>query len=101
MGHDTGFARLVALACHDLRTPLATVNGFARTLERRGDLPETEAKYVGMIVAAAAQMLELLESLGLAAAIESDRYEPVLREVDSLSLAAAAPEALGDDRVGV
>src|SRR4051794_37220828 len=101
MGHDTGFARLVLLACHDLRTPLATVNGFARTLERTGDLPETEAKYVGMIVAAAGQMLELLESLGLAASIEGDRYDPVLGDVDSRSLADAAAEALGADRVGV
>jgi signal transduction histidine kinase len=31
---DTSFARLVSLACHDLRTPLATVFGFARTLTR-------------------------------------------------------------------
>ena len=34
MTEDSEFARLVSLACHDLRTPLATVNGFARTLTR-------------------------------------------------------------------
>ena len=28
------FARFVSLACHDLRTPLATVSGFAHTLRR-------------------------------------------------------------------
>ena len=33
---DTYFARLVSLACHDVRTPLATVHGFAKTLERDG-----------------------------------------------------------------
>jgi len=32
--NDTFFARLVSLACHDVRTPLATVNGFVKTLER-------------------------------------------------------------------
>src|SRR4029453_3621945 len=28
------FAQLVSLACHDLRTPLATASGVTRTLER-------------------------------------------------------------------
>ena len=35
---DTSFARLVSLACHDVRTPLATVHGFAKTLARTVDL---------------------------------------------------------------
>jgi signal transduction histidine kinase len=35
---DTEFARLVSLACHDVRTPLATVHGFVRTLERQLEL---------------------------------------------------------------
>jgi signal transduction histidine kinase len=97
---DTDFARLVSLACHDLRTPLATVNGFAKTLER-GDLPQPEARYVEMISAAAGQMGDLLELLGLAARIESGRYEPTRIEVDSLELARSAAEELGEDRVEV
>ena len=100
MPDDTAFARLVSLACHDLRTPLATVNGFAKTLER-GDLPQPEARYVEMISAAAGQMADLLELLGLAARIESGRYEPTRIEVDSLELARSAAEELGADRVGV
>jgi len=97
---DTAFARLVSLACHDLRTPLATVNGFAKTLER-GDLPQPEARYVEMISAAAGQMGDLLELLGLAARIESGRYEPTRIEVDPLELARSAADELGADRVGV
>ena len=31
---ETTFPKLVSLACHDLRTPLATVYGFARTIAR-------------------------------------------------------------------
>ena len=100
MPDDTTFARLVSLACHDLRTPLATVNGFARTLER-GDLPQPEARYVEMITAAAGQMGDLLELLGLAARIEAGRYEPTRRELDTLELARAAAGELGDDRVAV
>ena len=33
---DSRFPRLVSLACHDLRTPLATIYGFARTLNADG-----------------------------------------------------------------
>jgi signal transduction histidine kinase len=97
---DSAFARLVSLACHDLRTPLATVNGFARTLER-GDLPQPEARYVEMISAAAGQMGDLLELLGLAARIESGRYEPTRIAIDALELARAAAQELGEERVGV
>ena len=34
MTEETTFSKLVGLACHDLRTPLATVYGFARTITR-------------------------------------------------------------------
>jgi len=98
---DTSFARLVSLACHDLRTPLATVHGFAKTLGRSGDLAPPADRYVEMIEAAAAQISELLDELSLAARIESDRYDPGLREADTLELALNAAERLGEDRVHV
>ena len=101
MHNDTTFARLVSLACHDLRTPLATVNGFARTLERTVDLEAPADRYVEMIVAAVAQLDELLDELSLVARIEADRYEPNLQDVDTLALAQAAVERLGEDRVKV
>jgi signal transduction histidine kinase len=90
------FARFVSLACHDLRTPLATVGGFAHTLDRSDDLGEPAARYVAMIQAAAEQMSELLDELGLIARIEAGRYEPALTEVDSLELARSAAERLGE-----
>jgi signal transduction histidine kinase len=83
------FPRLVSLACHDLRTPLATVNGFAKTLTRAGSLGEREAHFVDLIQAAADQMASLLDLLGLAARIESGRYEPALTEADTLALAGS------------
>jgi hypothetical protein len=55
----TDFPSLVSLACHDLRTPLATVQGF----------------------------VVLLDLLSLAARVEDGRYDPVLHEADSLALA--------------
>jgi signal transduction histidine kinase len=90
------FAQLVSLACHDLRTPLATVSGFAKTLVRMEDVDEQMGRYLGMIEAASDQLGELLEELGLAARIEGGRWEPLIREADSLALARAAAERLGD-----
>jgi signal transduction histidine kinase len=90
------FARFVSLACHDLRTPLATVAGFAHTLERTDELGEPAARYVAMIQAASEQMGELLDALGLVTRIEAGRYEPALTEVDSLELARSAAERLAE-----
>src|ERR671922_252139 len=61
---DTSFVRLVSLACHDLRTPLATVHGFARTISRTGGLEEPASRYLEMIEAASGQLAELLDQLG-------------------------------------
>lgn len=101
MQHDTSFARLVSLACHDVRTPLATVHGFATTLTRQVQLEAPADRYVEMISAASAQMAELLDELSLVARIEAGRYEPMLREVDTYALAEGAAARLGDDRVNV
>lgn len=100
MSDDNAFARLVSLACHDLRTPLATVHGFATTLARGGLEPPGD-RYVEMIEAASAQLAELIDELSLASRIESGRYEPTLREADTLELAQAAAARLGEDRVQV
>jgi signal transduction histidine kinase len=87
------FARVVSLAVHDLRTPLATVSGFARTLQRT-TLGDPADKYVEMMVAASNQLAELLEEIGLVARIESGRWEPNVQEVDSLELARDAAGAV-------
>ncbi len=101
MSEDAVFAQLVSLACHDLRTPLATVHGFATTLARGGGLEPPADRYVEMIDAASAQLAELVDELSLAARIESGRYDPALREADTLELARAAAARLGEERVHV
>jgi len=98
---DTSFGKLVALACHDVRTPLATIHGFAKTLSRGAGLEPPADRYVEMIEAAAGQIAELLDELSLAARIATGRYEPGLREADTLTLARNAAERLGEDRVRV
>ena len=98
---DSSFARLVSLAAHDLRTPLATIHGFAQTLVRMDDLGQPKQKYVEMIDTASRQLAELLDELGTAARIESGRYEPSLQALDTLELAHDAADRLGAERVRV
>jgi signal transduction histidine kinase len=98
---DSSFPSLVSLAAHDLRTPLATIHGFAQTLIRMGDLGEPKQKYMEMIDTASRQLAELLDELGTAARIEGGRYEPSLQSVQTLELAQSAADQLGEDRVKV
>jgi signal transduction histidine kinase len=95
------FARLIMLACHDLRTPLATVHGFAHTLARLGELEEPASRYVEMIGAASQQIGDLVDEVLLGARIEAGRYEPMRKELDTLELARDAASRLGEERVAV
>jgi signal transduction histidine kinase len=98
VGQPSQFADLVSLACHDLRTPLATVAGFAGTLARDDDLGEQQARYVGMIEAASGQLAGLLDTLAIVARIEAGRYEPALEDIDTFELAQNAVVRLGEGR---
>jgi signal transduction histidine kinase len=101
MTEDNQFARLVMLACHDLRTPLATVHGFTHTLARLGELGQPASRYVEMIGAASQQIGDLIDEIQLGARIEAGRYEPVRKELDTLEVARAAAARLGEERVEV
>jgi signal transduction histidine kinase len=100
MAENHRLAELTSLACHDLRTPLATVYGFARTLARL-ELEEPAARYVSVIEAAASQLADLIDELSLVARIEANRFEPILVETDSFALARSAADELGGERVHV
>lgn len=97
---DSRFPRLVSLACHDLRTPLATVYGFARTLSRGDDLDPRSARFVAMIEEASEQMTALLDELGTAARIQSGRWDPVVRSANTLELARADDERIAVEGEG-
>jgi signal transduction histidine kinase len=94
-------AQLVSLACHDLRTPLATASGFARTLQRLDEIGPPADRYIGMIGAATDQLADLLDLLGAVARIESDRFEPQLRPTTTRELADDAARRIEDGRAAV
>jgi signal transduction histidine kinase len=100
MTNERHFAELVSVACHDILTPLATVYGFARTLETL-PLEDPAPRYLEMIGAASAQIDELVDQLRLVARIESGKYEPTLVERDSLELAHEAAARLEAGRIDV
>jgi signal transduction histidine kinase len=94
-------AQLVALACHDLRTPLATASGFARTLERLDEIGQPAGRYVEMISAATDQLAALLDLLSAIARIEGHRFEPQLRPTSTRELADAAARRIDHGRASV
>ena len=87
---DEQFPELVGLACHDLRTPLATIGGFAKTLVRARELSERDARFVEMIDEAAEQIHALVDELSLAARLAGGTYTPILTSEDTLELASSA-----------
>ena len=89
---DLAFSKVVSLACHDLRTPLATVSGFAKTLVRTEGIDERSARFSAMIDVAAGELAQLLDALGVLARIESGQYEPPLVGADTLVLATSTDE---------
>ena len=101
MNDDPRFPEFVSLACHDLRTPLATVAGFASTLVRMGDIDEQQLRYLTLINAAATQLGEIIDDLGVVARIEGGRFEPAREPVDSLDLVTMAAEQLGNGAMRV
>lgn len=101
MTDDATFPRLVSLACHDVRTPLATVFGFARMIERAGKLDEQATRFVGMITEASSEMATLLDELATAARIEGGRWEPAIAEADTLHLATTEDERVSATGSGV
>jgi signal transduction histidine kinase len=86
---EVPFSRVVLLACHDLRTPLATVSGFAKTLRRTEGLDERSAQFAAMMDTAADELSNLLDELGVFALVEDGRYAPVLADADTLDLATS------------
>ena len=68
-----GFPEQISAACHDLRTPLASAYGFARTLERLGAVEGDHARYLSLVVEATEELGRLIDCLALLARAQDGR----------------------------
>lgn len=96
------FPKLVREACHDVRTPLATAYGFARTLERIGGLDEQQQRYLRFIVASCEEQTRLIDALATLARREGGTLAAKLAPVDlgnaAVDAAVDVEQRLGDGR---
>jgi signal transduction histidine kinase len=86
--------RLMSAVAHDLRTPLATIYGFAKTIERGGGLDERQERFLGLILAAAADMDRMIENVSTVGHIAEGRLSVENAPVETMAIAAAAVEAV-------
>jgi hypothetical protein len=94
-----GFPELVSRACHDLRTPLASAFGFARTLERLGAVEGDHARYLEIIVQSTEELGRLIDALALIARVENGRLPLARTEVATGELVAEACALVPGERV--
>jgi len=97
-----GFPLLVREACHDLRTPLATAYGFARTLERIGGLDDQQQRYLRFIVASCEEQTRLIDAVATLARRScgtlASKPEPISLGQAASDAAADVEQRLGDGR---
>ncbi len=66
---------------HDLRTPLASVYGFAKTIERLGDPDERTRRFLTLIQDAAVDLERQIDLAGVTGHALSPGFEPVRAEI--------------------
>jgi hypothetical protein len=92
------FPARISSACHDLRTPLASAFGFARTLERLGAVEGDHARYLALVVESTQELGRLIDCLAVVARVEGDR---LVLETDAVELVPSDRVAAGGVDVGV
>jgi len=88
-GHDTQqlLRQAIGPACHELRSPLAVVYGFARMLEGSPDIDAAaQEKYVGQIVRSAERLDRMLDDLSKIGRIAAARLHPTIEHVPLRSI---------------
>lgn len=95
---EPDYPAILSSAAHDLRSPLSTIYGFARTIERIAPPPGPGAGFLAHILDAAQDMDRLLGHLSLLARIGDGRFAPVPAPVAAAELATRAAEGGAGER---
>jgi signal transduction histidine kinase len=93
------FPQLVSRACHDLRTPLASAFGFARTLERLGAVEGDHARYLSLVVESTEELGRLIDALGVIARQQDGRLTLERTPVATSELVHEARALVPGDRL--
>lgn len=89
-------------ACHELRSPLAVVYGFARMLEGNEELSAAHQKYIEQIALGAERLDTMLDDLAKLGRVASSRMKPVIEEVSLREVAQdMRSKAINEKRVRV
>jgi signal transduction histidine kinase len=91
---DAELGELMSMVAHDLRTPLAIVYGFAKTLERGGNLDERQLRFLQQIADAAGDMDRMIANVSTIGHAISGRWQPALSALGAAELAVAAHKAV-------
>jgi len=97
---EPDYPAILSAASHDLRSPLATIYGFARTIERIAPLEGPAAGFLQHILDAARDLDRGLGHLSLLGRIGDGRFDPTAGPVSTAALVdgvvAAAVAAAGE-----
>ena len=79
---------MVANISHDLRTPLASIQGYLETLRLKGDRlePEQQRQYLDIATRQAKSLQKLIDSLFELAKLEAREYEPEMQQFPLMDL---------------
>ena len=87
--------KFLSMAVHDMRTPLASINGYGEMLDSRGQLGNNERKWVNNIVSASEQINHLLGDLTDLAVIEAGKFRMEKAPFDIASLISEVAAGIG------
>ena len=94
-GLETLRSDFVATASHELRTPMTSISGAARTLLRHGDQlpPERHQDFLEMIVAESDRLSRIVDQILVASRIEAGKVDVAFERCDATEIARSVVEA--------